>query len=151
MENETFYEAYGQYTDKLETGFKLKIEHHVEYESHRIGRPEIAEQVKFSPAELKQKRQESAKLEQEIYDKMLGTVKEWEVQAAHTLLLDKALEYANTPAVAHTSNEWAIRIGRTRRRIKRAPGSCPGRWGSTSRPAPKRKPLSAKCPSRKRR
>lgn len=109
MENETFYEAYGQYTDKLETGFKLKIEHHVEYESHRIGRPEIAEQVKFSPAELKQKRQESAKLEQEIYDKMLGTVKEWEVQAAHTLLLDKALEYANTPAVAHTSNEWKQR------------------------------------------
>lgn len=109
MENETFYSAYGQYTDKLETGFKLKIEHHVEYESYRIGRPEIAAQVKFSPAELEQKRKASAKLEQEIYDKMLGTVKEWEAQAAQTLLLDKALEYANTPDVPHTSNEWKQR------------------------------------------
>lgn len=109
MEKETFYSAYGQYTDKLETGFKLKIEHHVEYESYRIGRPEIAAQVKFSPAELEQKRKASAKLEQEIYDKMLGTVKEWEAQAAQTLLLDKALEYANTPDVPHTSNEWKHR------------------------------------------
>lgn len=109
MGNETFYSAYGQYTDKLETGFKLKIEHHVEYESYRIGRPEIAAQVKFSPTELEQKRKASAKLEQEIYDKMLGTVKEWEAQAAQTLLLDKALEYANTPDVPHTSNEWKQR------------------------------------------
>ncbi len=106
MEKETFYSAYGKYVDKLETGFKLKIEHHVEYESYRIGRPEIATQVKFSPAELKQKRKESAKLEQEIYNKMLGIVEEWEAQAAQTLLLDKALEYSNTPTVAHTSNEW---------------------------------------------
>lgn len=109
MEKETFYSAYGEYTDKLETGFKVKIEHHVEYDSYRIGRPEIAEQVKFSPAQLTQKREESAKLEQEIYERMLGAVKEWEAQAAQTLLLDKALEYANTPAVSHTSNEWQQR------------------------------------------
>ena len=104
MAKETFYSAYGQYTDKLEPGFKLKIEHHIEYESYRIDRPEIAAQVKFSPAELKQKRKASAKLEQKVYNKMLGTVKEWEAQAAQTLLLDKALEYANIPTVAHTSN-----------------------------------------------
>lgn len=109
MENETFYEAYGQYVDKLETGFKLKIEHHIEYESHRIGRPEIAEKVKMSRAELSKARQESVKLEQNIYGKMLGTVKEWEAQAAQTLLLNKALEYINTPAVPHTSNEWKQR------------------------------------------
>mgnify|MGYP001072566990 CR=1 FL=1 len=28
MAKETFYSAYGQYTDKLEPGFKLKIDHH---------------------------------------------------------------------------------------------------------------------------
>ena len=109
MENETFYEAYGQYADKLETGFKLKIEHHIEYNTYRIDRPEIAEKVELSPSELKQKRGESAKLEQGIYDRILAAVKEWETQAAQTLLLDKALEYANTPAVAHTSNEWQQR------------------------------------------
>ena len=106
MGKESFYSAYGEYVDKLEPGYKLKIEHHVEYESYRIGRPEIAAQVKFTPAELKRKREESVKLEQAIYDKMLGVVKEWEVQAAQTLLLDKALEYAATPDVAHTGNEW---------------------------------------------
>lgn len=56
MAKETFYSAYGQYTDKLEPGFKLKIDHHVEYESYRIGRPEIAEKVKLSPAELEKQR-----------------------------------------------------------------------------------------------
>lgn len=106
MENETFYEAYGQYIDRLTPGFKLKIEHHIEYDIYRIGRPEIAEKVKLSRAELSKARQESVKLEQDIYDKMLGTVKEWEAQAAQTLLLNKALEYINTPAVPHTSNEW---------------------------------------------
>ena len=106
MAKETFYSAYGQYTDKLEPGFKLKIDHHVEYESYRIGRPEIAEKVKLSPAELEKQREESAKLEQEIYGKILGIVEEWETQAAQTLLLDKALEYASTPAVTHTANEW---------------------------------------------
>lgn len=109
MENETFYEAYGQYVDMLNPGFKLKVEHHIEYNTYRIGRPEIAEKVKLSASELKKKREESVKLEQDIYDKMLGTVKEWEAQAAQTLLLDKALEYVNTPAVAHTSNEWQQR------------------------------------------
>lgn len=109
MGKESFYSAYGEYVDKLEPGYKLKIEHHVEYESYRIGRPEIAAQVKFTPAELKRKREESVKLEQAIYDKMLGVVKEWEVQAAQTLLLDKALEYADTPDVPHTSNEWKQR------------------------------------------
>ena len=109
MGKESFYSAYGEYVDKLEPGYKLKIEHHVEYESYRIGRPEIAAQVKFTPTELKRKRRESVKLEQAIYDKMLESVKEWEVQAAQTLLLDKALEYADTPNVPHTSNEWKQR------------------------------------------
>ena len=109
MGKESFYSAYGEYVDKLEPGYKLKIEHHVEYESYRIGRPEIAAQVKFTPTELKRKRRESVKLEQAIYDKMLESVKEWDVQAAQTLLLDKALEYADTPNVPHTSNEWKQR------------------------------------------
>lgn len=109
MGNDSFYEAYGQYVDELEPGYKLKLEHHIEYNTYRIGLPEIAEKVKLSPAELKQERKESAKLEQDIYDRMLGIVKEWERQAAQTLLLDKALEYANTPAVPHTSNEWKQR------------------------------------------
>lgn len=106
MGKESFYSTVGEYVDKLTTGFKLKIEHHVEYDSYRIDIPEIAELVVLTPAELKEKREKSAKLEQGIYDKMRNIAKEWEAQAAQTLLLDKALEYTHTPQVAHTSNEW---------------------------------------------
>lgn len=106
MGKETFYSSTGEYVDHLDAGAKVKIEHCVEYDSYRIDIPEIAELVTLTPAELKKKRAESAKLEQGIYNKLRDIAKEWEAQAAQTLLLDKALEYVHTPQVVHTSNEW---------------------------------------------
>lgn len=106
MEKETFYSAYGDWQDKLVEGAMLKFEHKVEYEKFRIDIPEITEISTLSLAELKQRRKDSAKLEQDIFSRIKDVIKEWEAQAGQTLLLDKALEYANTPQVAHTSNKW---------------------------------------------
>ncbi len=106
MEKETFYSAYGDWQDTLVEGAMLKFEHKVEYEKFRIDIPEITEISTLSLAELKQRRKDSAKLEQDIFSRIKDVIKEWEAQAGQTLLLDKALEYANTPQVAHTSNKW---------------------------------------------
>lgn len=106
MAKESFYSAYGDWTDKLEAGASLKLAHNVEYEEFRIDIPEIMEIVTLSTPELKQRRKDSAKLEQDIFSRIKDVVKEWEAQAGQTLLLDKALEYASTPQVAHTSNQW---------------------------------------------
>lgn len=106
MEKDSFYSAFGDWTDKLVAGTSLKLEHRVEYEEFRIDIPEIAEIVSLSIPELEQRRKDSAKLEQDIFGKMQAAVKEWEAQAAQTLLLDRAMEYVSTPQVAHTSNQW---------------------------------------------
>jgi antirestriction protein ArdC len=51
-------------------------------------------------------RGESAAAEQAIFENLRTATAEWEEQAAHTLTLDKAIEYVRTPPVKHTSNEW---------------------------------------------
>ena len=106
MAKDSFYSAFGDWTDKLVAGTSLKLEHTVKYEEFRIDIPEIGEIVTLSIPELEQRRKDSAKLEQDIFSRIQGNVKEWEAQAAQTLLLDKAMEYVNTPQVAHTSNQW---------------------------------------------
>lgn len=109
MGKDSFYSAYGDWTDKLVEGGSLKLEHTVEYEQFRVDIPEIAEAVTKTVPELKQQRKDSAKLEQDIFRRIQAVVKEWEAQAGQTLLLDKALEYINTPQVAHTDNQWKRR------------------------------------------
>lgn len=106
MNENSFYTAYGNWADKLVEGASLKLEHHIEYEKYRKDIPELMAIVNLSVPELKRIREASAKLEQEIFKKAQGVIKEWEEQAAQTLLFDKALEYAHTPQVKHTSNKW---------------------------------------------
>lgn len=108
MEKRSFYRVYG-FKDKLTEGAKLQLEHTVEYDCFYRDVPEMAPLIILPEAELVEKRKASVKLEKEIYAKMQNTIKEWEKQAAQTLLLDKALEYARTPKVKHTSNEWKQR------------------------------------------
>ncbi len=105
MEQRKFYRAYG-FKDKLDEGGMLRLEHTVEFDHYLRDIPEMAELVTLTISELLEKRGASVKLEKDIYAKMQGSVKEWEEQAAQTLLLDKALEYVRTPKVEHTSNEW---------------------------------------------
>ena len=106
MEQRSFYHAYGEYIDELTEGAKLKLEHTVEYDHFYRDVPEMAPLVVLSEAELLKRRKASVKLEKGIYAKAQDSIKEWETQAAQTLLLDKALEYVRTPTVEHTSNEW---------------------------------------------
>lgn len=108
MEKRSFYRVYG-FKDKLTEGTKLHLEHTVEYDHFYRDVPEMAELTILPEAELVKKRKASVKLEKDIYAKMQNTIKEWEKQAAQTLLLDKALEYVRTPEVKHTSNEWKRR------------------------------------------
>ena len=97
MEQRSFYRSYG-FADKLVEGAMLKLEHTVEYDHFYRDVPEMAELTILPEA--------SMKLEKGIYAKAQDSIKEWETQAAQTLLLDKALEYVRTPTVEHTSNEW---------------------------------------------
>ncbi len=106
MAKESFYSTSGEWNDRLAEGAALKLEHRVEYDGYSIDIPEIAEKVSLPIPELIQQRKDSAKKEQDIFKRVQGMVNEWETQAAQTLLLDKALEYVNTPQVAHTSNQW---------------------------------------------
>lgn len=105
MEQRSFYRSYG-FADKLVEGAKLKLEHTVEYDHFYRDVPEMAELTVLSEAELLKRRKASVKLEKGIYAKAQDSIKEWETQAAQTLLLDKALEYVRTPTVKHTFNEW---------------------------------------------
>lgn len=108
MEKRSFYRVYG-FKDKLTEGAKLRLEHTVEYDYFYRDVPEIAPLIVLPEAELVEKRKASVKLEKGIYAEAQDSIKEWEKQAAQTLLLDKALEYVRTPTVKHTSNEWKQR------------------------------------------
>ena len=90
----------------MNEGAKLKLEHTVEYDYFFRDVPEMAPLIVLPISELMEKREASVKLEKEIYANLQSGVKEWEKQAAQTLLLDRALEYVQTPTVKHTSNEW---------------------------------------------
>lgn len=109
MDKDSFYEIRGDWRDKLVEGASLRFERKVQYENFRIDIPELAEIAVLPVAELNKRRKDSAKLEQEIFKRAQGVIKEWETQASQTLLLDKALEYAHTPKVEHTSNKWKQR------------------------------------------
>ena len=89
--------------DRLETAQKMKIERTIYFESEKA---DISKLVDLSLAELLRLRQESAAAEQTVFENLQEQAAAWEQQAGNTLLLDKAIEYARTPAVQHTSNEW---------------------------------------------
>lgn len=108
MEQESFYRTYG-HNDNLTEGASVKIEHRVEFNTWRMDFPEMVSLVKLSPKELKKKRADTVEREKETFGELQAKAKEWEERAAQTLLLDKALEYVQTPEVKHTSNEWVRR------------------------------------------
>ena len=62
--------------------------------------------VKLPLVELLSLRAESAAAEQEVFDRLKEQAAAWEEQAGKTLFLDKAIEYARTLPVKHTSNQW---------------------------------------------
>ena len=96
--------SYSSYDlDKLEPAETMKIERRIYFESEKS---DISGLAALPLAELLSLRAESAAAEQEVFDRLKELAAAWEEQAGKTLSLDKALEYARTPPVQHTSNQW---------------------------------------------
>ena len=96
--------SYSSYDlDKLEPAETMKIERWVYFESEKS---DISGLAALPLTELLSLRAESAAAEQEVFDRLKELAAAWEEQAGKTLSLDKALEYARTPPVQHTSNQW---------------------------------------------
>ena len=96
--------SYSSYDhDNLEPANIMRIERRMYFES---GKADLSEVVKLPLAEILSLRAESAAAEQEIFDRLKTQAAAWEEQAGRTLFLDKALEYARTLPVTHTSNQW---------------------------------------------
>ena len=92
--------------DRLEAAEKLKIERTIYFQSEKS---DIAELTALPLAELIRQKEESAAAEENIYSSLREQATAWEEQAGKTLSLEKAIEYARTPAVQHTSNKWQER------------------------------------------
>jgi antirestriction protein ArdC len=89
--------------DKLQPADRIKIEHSVYM---RDGQADISELTALPLERLQAMRENSAAEETKIFESLREATKAWDAQAGQTLLLDKAIEYARTPAVNHTANKW---------------------------------------------
>ena len=96
------------YQDGITPGQKITIQHNVSYNDWRAA-PHLTPLVKLTDAEINQRKEASITLEKELYAKLKQIASEWDEQAAHTMLLERALEYVHTPEVEHTANEWKER------------------------------------------
>lgn len=101
-EKQRFYDV-NRYCNRLEPGDRLKIEHSVRYDGDGTHQARLTHMTADKLGEL---REASVAQEKVIFAKLVDAVKEWEEQGANTMLLDKAIEYVQTPPVKHTSNEW---------------------------------------------
>lgn len=89
--------------DKLEAADTMRIERHIYFDA-KDG--DVAPYATLPLTQLLSMRNESAAAEQAVFDSLKEQAAAWEEQAGKTLLLDKAIEYARTPHVQHTANEW---------------------------------------------
>lgn len=100
MEENKDYRAY-RYGDDLKPGYNLKIEHSVSCEN-----VDISSLIAQGAENLQTMCQESMDGEQKAYEIVEAAARQWEQQAAVTQVINRALEYLQTPEVAHTGNQW---------------------------------------------
>ena len=81
------------------------ILHNISFNDWLAG-PHIAPLVTLTREEVTQRKEASITLEKELYAQLKKLAAAWDEQAAQTMLLERALEYLQTPEVEHTSNEW---------------------------------------------
>ena len=93
------------YQDDITPGQKMTILHNISFNDWRAG-PHIAPLVTLTREEVTQRKEASITLEKELYAQLKKLAAAWDEQAAQTMLLERALEYLQTPEVEHTSNEW---------------------------------------------
>ena len=89
--------------DKLEAADNMRIERTVYFESDKS---DISALTALPLEQLQTMREESAAAEQAIFESLQQQAAAWEQQAGKTLDLNKAIEYARTPAAEHTQNQW---------------------------------------------
>lgn len=97
-----FYTVY-KYNDRLEPGTEIKINHTISFDYEKA---DMSDLTVLSADKLDSLKEKSATAETEIFDRLCNSVQEWEIQAAQTLRIDRAIEYVKTPAVSHTANQW---------------------------------------------
>lgn len=95
------YSAYDY--DRMKAARTMKIDRTVYFETTA---EDIAPLAALPLAELQKQREESAAVEQTIYEELKKQAAAWEQQAGNTALLDRAITYVRTPAAEHTSNVW---------------------------------------------
>ena len=103
MEIKTGYSSYEH--DRLNPADSMKIERKIYFEESKA---DISGLTALSMEQLQAMREESAAVEQAVFEALQQQAAAWEAQAGKTLVIDKAIEYARTPAVKHTSNEWEV-------------------------------------------
>ena len=104
MRKEKYYGVF-DYGDRLTPGAELKIEHTV-VEGYDKNTLDLAPIIALGSDDLTTARDQSVEAEKAVFEKIKASVKEWERQAAVTKTYNRALEYLNTPAAEHTSNQW---------------------------------------------
>lgn len=105
MAEQTFYRLWHS-PDKLEPGAQLALERKVEFVSWGVNASDLPQLVRLTPEKLQTQREASTAAENAILKEMQKSAEVWEAQAVQTMLLDRAMEYLETPAVTHTGNEW---------------------------------------------
>lgn len=105
QDERTYYRVY-HYTDKHEAGVLFDVNRKVEFDSYYVDKSDLAELVKLSLKELQGKRKISVDEEKAAFQAVQAAGDQWTVCAAQTMLLDRAMEYVQTPEVPHTANEW---------------------------------------------
>ena len=104
MREEKYYGVF-DYGDRLTPGVELKIEHTV-VEGYDKNTLDLAPIIALGSDDLTTARDQSVETEKAVFEKIKASVKEWERQAAVTKTYNRALEYLNTSAAEHTSNQW---------------------------------------------
>ncbi len=100
--NKGYYEVFSG-GDHLEPGNRITIDHSITFMPMFS---DLSELTKLPLETLQARRDGSAASEKVIFENLCGAAEAWEAQASQTMLLDKAIEYINTQAVAHTENKW---------------------------------------------
>ena len=96
------YENYEVYESDYHTaGSQIKLEHTV-----YAVQSDLTELISKSPKELSAMLNKALDAEEKAYKKVITASYGWEPKAMATRLIERAMEYQNTPEVQHSSNQW---------------------------------------------
>ena len=96
------YENYEVYESDYHTaGSQIKLEHTV-----YAVQSDLTELISKSPKELSAMLDKALDAEEKAYQKVISASYGWEPKAMATRLIERAIEYQNTPEVQHSSNQW---------------------------------------------